>query len=303
MDLRWLAVVSVIGCGPAVDVGEGGDTDESSSSGGEPSTTVGTTVGTTASTTVGTSATTLTTSVGTDPSTSGPGTVSATDPSATATATDPGSATFTTTASTTDPTGGELPDGETCEEDQQCASGHCFVVGIFGGVCGECVTDSDCAGGGCTPPNPLASPPTPSTCNDGGYGGGCMSDEACADGLRCATVLEVPGVITASTCSECASDAECDAGQLCAPDIAVLGLTGVYRCVEAGTLANGQSCDFATSGDESCASGHCAVADVMGLLSLGVCSACETDAQCMAPQECEPPQVDLEIGLIAGGCV
>lgn len=296
MDLRWCVVVSVIGCGPAVDVGEGGDTDDPSSSGSDPSTTASTT------------ATTVVTSVGTDPSTSGPatsgpGTVSATDPSTATVTTEPGTGTFTTTASTTDPTGGELPDGEPCEDDQQCASGHCFVVGIFGGICGECVTDSDCDGGGCTPPNPIAVPPAPSTCNDGAFGDGCMSDEVCDDGLRCATVLEVPGVITASTCSECASDGECDAGQLCAPDISVQGLTGVYRCVEAGTLANGQSCDFATSGDESCVSGYCAVADVMGLLSIGVCSGCEVDAQCMLAQECEPPQVDLELGLIPGGCV
>ena len=45
-----------------------------------------------------------------------------------------------------------------------------------------------------------------------------------------------------------------------------------------------------------------AIADVMGLLQLGVCSACEIDEHCMAPQVCEPPQVDRMAGLIAGTC-
>jgi hypothetical protein len=305
MMLRWcgggmvcLLAMAALGCGPAVDAGEGGADDESSSGTVDPSSTVGT-IATTSATTVATNATSATTSA-TDPSTTGPST--ATDPSASVTvSTDPGTATFTT-SSTTDPTGGELPDGEMCEEDGQCASGHCFVLGVLGGICGACETEADCPGGGCTPPNPLAQPPTASACNDGGFGAACDTDEICQDDLQCVTVVDVPGVLSASTCSECAVDADCDAGQLCAPDIAIAALTGVYRCVATGTLANGQSCDYANSGDESCVSGHCAIADVMGLLQIGVCSACEIDVQCMAPQVCEPPQVDLMAGLIPGGC-
>lgn len=298
MRLRWCGsfMVALCACGPQVDPGGGGATDtsdESSDSVGES------TVSTTASMTVGTTGTS------TDPSTTGPTTVTATtDPSTTMT-TDPSTVSTTDPVTTdpTDPTGGTQPNGAMCNDSSECMSGHCFVVGILGGLCGECETDDDCPGGGCSLPNPLANPPYGSVCNDGGYGSGCMGDDVCADGLVCATVIDVPGVLTASTCGECTSDAECDAGFVCAPDIAVASLTGVYRCVAQGSLANGQSCEFAGSGDASCVSGHCAIADVMGLLQIGVCSECEIDAQCGPMQTCEAPQVDLMSGLIAGTCV
>jgi hypothetical protein len=140
-------------------------------------------------------------------------------------------------------------------------------------------------------------------CNDGSYGGGCMSDDACADALQCGVVVDVPGVLTVSTCGECVADADCDTGFVCAPDIAVVNtIAGVKRCVAENSLANGQSCDFTTSGDASCASGYCAIADLMGFLSLGVCSECEADADCPG-STCEPPVIDPTNGLVPGFCV
>lgn len=290
MRLRWLAscVLTTIACGPAVVVGDSAGTDSSDpdDSGNDVDPTIAS-VDTTASTT----ATTLSTSVGSDPSTTGPITM-----------TDATTVTVTTDPSTmTDPTGAGLPDGQICSLDEECESGHCYTLNILGGVCGQCSDDSDCAGGGCTPANPIMSPPTPSSCNDGSYGDACESEDVCADELVCTTVFEVPGIIIASTCGECGSDADCAPGLLCAPDIAINALTGVNRCVTPGTLANGQSCAFAATGDESCASGHCAIADVMGLLQIGVCSECEVDGQCGPDTLCQPPQVDLMTGALSPG--
>jgi len=198
---------------------------------------------------------------------------------------------------------GDLPNGSMCVESFECASGHCYVVGILGGICGECENDFDCPDGGCTLPNFLSDPPTGSLCNDGSYGDGCETDEVCSGGLVCATTVNVPGVVTVSTCSECQADADCETGSTCEPDIALAALTGVKRCVIGGTLANGQSCDFESGGDLACGSGHCAVADIMGLLQLGVCSSCETDQDCVMPQVCEAPQADINAGVfIPGAC-
>jgi Cys-rich repeat protein len=180
----------------------------------------------------------------------------------------------------------------------------CYVLGILGGICGDCLSDADCGGGGCTQPNPLAQPPTGSTCNDGSYGDQCMSDAVCQRDLQCVEALNVPGVLVVSACSECATDADCGGGMLCAPDIAIAGLTGSWRCVAPMSLANGQSCDFEGSGDLSCQSGQCAVADVMGLLQIGVCSQCDEDGDCPMGQFCAAPEVDLNANvLIPGQCV
>jgi len=201
---------------------------------------------------------------------------------------------------TTDPTGGGLPNGEPCSFGDECASGECFVIGVLGGVCGQCDEDADCDGGGCTLPNPLSQPPVGSVCNDGGYAGGCETDGVCADELVCALVIDVPGIVQVSTCSGCESAFDCADGSTCEPDIALGALNGVKRCVAAGTLANGQTCDNFATGDEACASGFCAAADVMGVLQIGVCSACEVDGDCPGGT-CVPPQVDLPSGVPTPG--
>ncbi len=214
---------------------------------------------------------------------------------------DPSTITVTTTEGPVEP----QPNGESCTENEGCISALCFSTPL-GGVCGECVTDLDCAditGGGCTIPNPLAVPPSGATCNMGEPGAGCMSDEICMGEQVCATILDVPGLLTASTCSECIDDTGCIDGALCSPSYDVLNLGGIKTCVQPGDVPDGDGCDLEGSGDEACNSGFCAAADVLGQLELGVCNPCEVDADCGAGEVCDPPTVDLMAGLVVGGCV
>lgn len=192
---------------------------------------------------------------------------------------------------------GLAPDGEPCELDAECQSNECFVVGALGGTCGECNEDSDCPLGGCTPPDPIGD--TPSACNVGLLGDGCETTASCGPGLLCGEVINVPGIITVSTCGECEDDADCGADS-CQPDYNVVELTGVLECTAAGTLADGHGCNPDT-GATACTSGHCPTATVMGILELGICSECTDDGDC-AVGSCQAPQIDPMTGLIAGVC-
>jgi hypothetical protein len=197
-------------------------------------------------------------------------------------------------------TGGGLPDGASCSMDDECASDRCYVVGVLGGICGECTSDADCPGGGCSPPNPLLQ--TPAQCNLGEQGGGCETDDACCGIGICSTVISVPGILSASTCGQCESDADCGGPGLCQPNLDIMNLSGLWECVAPGSLPNGASCSTNATGDGACASGICATASVMGLLDVGICSECESNADCVAGT-CTPPAVDLGAGLIPGMCV
>jgi hypothetical protein len=285
-NLHWISALSIVAaltaC-PAEDDGEETTNAETTSNDTEdPSTTMSSTdpSGTmSASTTVSTS-------------------VSDTeDPSDTDT--EPGTISVTMTTTTgEDP----LPNGSMCDDNSQCESAMCFVVGPLGGICGDCLTDADCEGGGCSIPNPLSTPPEGAECNMGEQGEGCMSDAVCADGGLCAVILDVPGILTASTCSECLDDAGCTDGALCSPSYDVVNLSGVKTCVPPGSVPDGEGCDLATTGNDACMSGFCQPADVLGVLDLGVCSGCATDADCTEPEVCLVPEVSLMEGLIAGGC-
>lgn len=195
---------------------------------------------------------------------------------------------------------GELPNGAQCLDDEECASMECYEAGVLGGICGECDSDEDCPAGGCSPPNPIEM--LPSVCNGGAPGDGCESDASCDEPFVCAEILDVPGVITASACSECLDDEMCD-GELCNPFIDPLEFTGVKICVPPGTVPFGETCDFVMGGDFACQSGRCAVADFMGLLQIGVCSQCTSDADCFGGT-CMPPEIDLPGGgILPGLCV
>ena len=190
------------------------------------------------------------------------------------------------------------PNGSTCEENTECESGFCFYISLIGGICGECNADADCPAGGCSLPNPLAEPPTGAHCNMGAAGDGCMSDEVCTDGLVCASIINVPNILDASTCSECLTDADCDMGMLCSPMYDVLNISGEKVCVAPGSVPNGPGCDFMGSGAMACESGLCATVDIMTLLQLGVCGDCGVDADCTAPDVCLPADIDTATGEV-----
>jgi len=177
---------------------------------------------------------------------------------------------------------------------------ECFISGALGGLCGECNEDADCPAGGCTPPNPLDA--TPAVCNVGAVGDGCETDLVCAMGLECGEIVNIPGIVTASTCGECDDNADCTPGDSCQPDYDLTQFTGVLECTADGSLANGHGCTLDADGDAACSSGFCEDADLMGLLTLGVCSECASDADC-GPGTCNPPELDVVLGLIPGECV
>lgn len=200
-------------------------------------------------------------------------------------------------------TGGGLPNGSACDEDVACESGACFVLGPLGGFCSECLGDADCPAGGCTIPDPFAEPTVGAVCNEGLWGDGCQSDAACEDPLVCAVILDVPGIVANSTCGDCTGDADCGPGGLCNPSYEITTLGGAWSCVAASTVPDGEGCDFAGSGDETCASGRCGAADLLGVLEIGVCGACESDDDCGMFEFCSPPVVDFEGGLTPASCV
>ncbi len=190
--------------------------------------------------------------------------------------------------------------GATCTSDAECSSCNCYVVPFLGGQCGECNQDADCAeitGGGCTPPNPFEN--NGSTCNMGELGGGCETDDACADGLTCGNVLSLLGVVEINTCGDCASDADCDGGTICAPVVVVEDFSGVNTCIEPNSLEQDSFCNLEGNGNDACASGICSVVDIMGLAQIGSCGECNTDADC-GGGTCQAGEFILDTGMLVG---
>ncbi len=188
-----------------------------------------------------------------------------------------------------------------------CSSGNCFVVPILGGWCGECLTDADCDGGGCTVPNPIAG--TGAVCNKGEAGDGCNTSDVCVDpaNASCGVLLEVPGIISVATCGECSVNAECLDPELpnCTPTYDVENFTGKYVCAADATVPNNEGCNLTQEGGEpvgnaACQSGFCGEANVMGLLKVGICGECNSNEDCPQGQTCSDPQVDLDSAALIG---
>jgi hypothetical protein len=232
--------------------------------------------------------------------------VSATAPSTSAT-TSPG----TTAGMCADPEG--QPDDSTCNDPSGCGceTGKCFVIPILGGLCGECLGDEDCAGGGCTVPNPLGG--LGSVCNKGEPGAGCQSDAVCQDPAAplCKLVLSVPGIIDVATCSACRSNADCPDPNMhnCSPEYDLPGFGGQYVCKADGSAQNNTGCALDDCqgqplGDRVCASGFCNAASVQDVLFIGVCSECRSNGDCAPGLTCSDPQVDLQSNTLIGSrCV
>jgi len=243
-----------------------------------------------------------------EPACGGSGMTSGTTPGSTSEGTTTDTTGTTGTGSSTSSTTGfcqdvpDQPQDSACTDPSGCgcASGACFVVPALGGFCGECLVDADCPGGGCTIPNPVGG--KGALCNEGGAGDGCQSDAACKDAAapHCGEVLSVPGIIEVSTCGECATDADCTPQEpICTPVYDLLDFTGQLVCKAKGSVPNNQGCSLAPGGDAACASGRCGEASIMGLLKLGICGECESDAQC-GGKMCTDPMADLQSGQLFG---
>lgn len=206
-------------------------------------------------------------------STTGPG--SPMDGSSTGTT---ASADDTTSGASTSDGGACIPSplGADCDDPCQCESQECFVYPGLGGVCSECDEAADC-GEGCVC---VGSPGGPASCSCEGSTLECVSDAGCPRGSWCTTVIEVSGVVTVTACSECRLDEHCAEGQLCAPVYDLPQASGVWSCVDPGSVPNLGGCDVDGSGDEQCASGSCASASVAGVPVLGICSECDEDEDC-----------------------
>lgn len=191
------------------------------------------------------------------------------------------------TGSTTDTPVGNL--GDMCMTDADCAEDlFCNGVPQLGfAVCSECASDADCAGGNCT-----LTPNGYFECGDGSLGQMCETDAACGDGLYCAEVVNLGGLVNGNFCSTCKDDSMCMNGQLCAPMIEftdLMNIGGQRSCVDPKSVPNDQVCDQNGNGDQAC-EGFCTVASLMGLIEIGVCGECETDADCMGGT-CMPAQL------------
>lgn len=188
-----------------------------------------------------------------------------------------------------------------------CESDNCFVVGPLGGVCSECDESADCeatTGFGCNFGNPLTG--TPAVCSKtGDVGESCEEMGDCAKGLFCPTLIEVPGILTAATCSECEGDMGCMGAQICTPSYDIANIGGNYFCAEPGSVPNDEGCNLTGDGSE-CESGQCAPAGLMGIPVVAVCSPCNEDMDCGGGMTCQLPEVAIEgnsLALVPGACV
>jgi hypothetical protein len=110
-------------------------------------------------------------------------------------------------------------------------------------------------------------------------------------------ILDVAGILQASTCSECGSDSDCaDPDPLCTIQYDIGNVSGQKVCVAPGSVPDGDGCDLEGSGAMACESGICNDIDIMGLASVGICGECESDADCTGGQTCTEGSVDLETG-------
>lgn len=199
--------------------------------------------------------------------------------------------------------------GDACAEPCDCDSSACFVVGPLGGVCSECDEDADCAdttGFGCNFGNPLTM--TPAVCSTtGDVGQSCETVDACADGLFCPTLIEVPGILSASTCSECEPETNngCMGTDICTPTYDIANIGGNYYCAPVGSVPNDEGCNLTGDGTE-CESGQCSPASLMGIPVVAVCSPCNEDGDCGGGMTCQLPEVAIAgnaLELVPGACV
>ncbi len=192
------------------------------------------------------------------------------------------------------------PNGEQCGGNDDCESGLCYIIPMLGGVCSECLMDSDCEMGTCS----IDGAAGYAVCTDGSIGNMCDSDEGCMGALVCSELIDTGGLFNASFCSDCGPSAPCEGEQICNPVYNAGSLGGYLTCLDPASVENGGGCPLADGvGDGAvCIFGHCGVADLfMGFIELGVCGECGTDDDCMAPATCTPASGGMN-GLVGATC-
>lgn len=161
-------------------------------------------------------------------------------------------------------------------------------------------------------PMPTTMPttmPMPAACEgDGALGACCDASHPCTAPALCGPLLGADAALLGETCNVCLTAADCAMGLLCAPVIdpdamMMMGVSGKRDCVAPGSLADDAMCPDDDTGDAACMSGHCGTVDVMGLLTLHLCGACEADADCDADQVCQPAAFDMTLGPTGARCV
>lgn len=192
------------------------------------------------------------------------------------------------------------PNGSQCASNEECESAFCYTIPMLGGVCSECLTDSDCEMGTCA----IDAAAMYAVCTDGSIGNMCDSDEGCAGALVCTELIDTGGLFNASFCSDCGPSAPCEGEQVCAPVYDLDNFAGYFTCVDPASVDNGGGCAV-TGGvgdDAACMSGHCGVVDVfMGFVQIGVCGECNSDADCVEPATCTPGSAGMG-GLMGSTC-
>lgn len=228
-------------------------------------------------------------------------TTTTTGPTSTTTSTTTGDETSTgvstsTTGPCSEPKG--QPQNAACSDPSGCgcASGKCFIQPAVGGLCGECLDDSDCPGGGCTIPDGIHG--FGAYCNDGGPGDGCGSDAVCNSPAapHCSVVISALPFFQVSTCGACETNADCSPqAPNCAPAYDLSHLTGEFKCVANGAVANNGGC----ATNAACASGFCGEVNHQGFFKLGICGECLSNADCGGKQ-CVPGEIDIQAGTVTG---
>jgi Cys-rich repeat protein len=204
-----------------------------------------------------------------------------------------GGGTSGATGATTGTSGGDpngLPNSAECSEDAQCMSGTCYknpipIGDLPPGVCSVCKDGADCAALGLGISCTLDPGLMQATCVDGGVGSFCESQASCKAGLFCEPLVAGAQGLLPMVCGTCRTDADCAGGRRCTPSIDVENYSGHKFCALPGALINDALCPM-SDGDALCASGHCELADLGGLLEVAICGECAANSDCPGGQTC-----------------